>query len=161
MESGDNSDSGKEEEDDDDDSNKEQFNQILDQQKTYLHMCQTSAKILQVLAGFGAPQTTHIIELESVSDDSDEVSSCPSSPDSSSQSQVTEESNSRPESEGSAECVIWAEPLLTCQLVNTLPRPCQDVRRLPPGVTPEDVKRSKAEAAKLRAAAARGEPDPK
>ena len=46
--------------------------------------------------------------------------------------------------------------MLTCQLVTpAAPRPCRDVRRLPPGVTPDDVKRSKAEAAKTRAEAAR------
>ncbi|KAK3801149.1 hypothetical protein RRG08_006866 [Elysia crispata] len=151
MDSGENSDSGKEEEDDDDDANKTELNQLMDQQKSYLQMCQTSAKILQVLAGLGGPQPTHVIELESVSNDTD-VSSC-SSPESMSQSPITEETTSRPESE----CVIWAEPLLTCQLVHPVTRPYRDVRRLPPGVTPEDVKRSKAEAAKLRAAAAREE----
>ncbi|GFR57496.1 hypothetical protein ElyMa_003458400 [Elysia marginata] len=147
----DNSESGKEEEDDDDDASKAHLNQMLDQQKKYLQLCQTSAKILQVLAGLGAPESTHVIELESVSEDSD-VSSC-SSPESMSQSPNTEDT-SRSESERSAECVIYAEPLLTCQIVTPAKQPCRDVRRLPPGVTPEDVKRSKAEAARMRAAAA-------
>lgn len=140
----DNSESGKEEEDDDEDSNKTQANQLLDHEKTYLQMCQTSAKILQVLAGLGAPQTTHVIELESITDDSED-SSC-SSPESMSQTSNTEEI-SRPES---SECVIWAEPLMTCQIMTAGKQPCPDARRLPPGVTPDDVKRSKAEAAKTR-----------
>ncbi|BFZ14751.1 hypothetical protein BsWGS_17790 [Bradybaena similaris] len=132
----DDSDKGREDEEDSDEAQAEvdrRVAQMLQNQQQYLHMCNSSAHILQLLSHLvpGMAISGQVMDLESVTEDSEEATSRSGSA-SSSHSPATSDDNKG--------CVLWAEPIMTCQLIPSWRSVCNDVRRLPPGVKPEDLK---------------------
>ncbi|KAK0062175.1 hypothetical protein Bpfe_008276 [Biomphalaria pfeifferi] len=90
----------------------------------YIHMCTASAQILQMLSHIGTSTSVQVIEIESLSEECESSpSSSPSSVSSSTPTSISDEAN----------YVIWAEPIMTCQLVPAKNNCTSEVRRLPPG----------------------------
>ncbi|CAL1548348.1 unnamed protein product, partial [Lymnaea stagnalis] len=95
---------------DGDDEVADRVAQMLDNQKCYIQMCKNSSQILQMLSQLnqGVSCSTQVLELQSVSEESDSSRSSTSSASSS----PTSMSDEPP-------LVIWAEPIMTCQLIST------------------------------------------
>ncbi|KAH9523150.1 hypothetical protein Btru_065946 [Bulinus truncatus] len=97
-----------------------------DDDACYIHMCRTSAQLLHILSQIDICTSTpvQVLELESMSDDSESrPSSAPSSMTSSTPTSMSDEGS----------YVIWAEPIMTCKIIPTRTDGMADVRRLPPG----------------------------